>query len=125
MAKTANKKKERGKLLTIMIILVFLLQILDCYGTFALATSPSPWFFMSVVSVFAVIVLSLYGIWRWKRWALYVNFAVLVLGQTMSFVNFFTDKLYFYPPSVILQLHFWALYGPLLWAIHRKWQYFE
>ena len=124
MAQSAGKEKERGKFLTIMIVIMLLLQI-QGFEASNLVTSAPPWFFVSVVSVCVVIMLSLYGIWMWKRWAVYLNIVAVGLGWIMSFGNFLTTRQYYDQISVIVHLPFWALYGLWFWALYRKWRYFE
>ncbi len=119
-------KKERGKFLTIILVLAIFglfqaLYLVTNTSTVsqALGTVPS-WYpvylLVGVVSQAAAIV----GIWMWKRWGVYLLFGWGLIGplvQILLLKPVQYGQLALYMTVASLGLYFWAVY--------RKWHYFE
>ncbi len=121
-------KKDRGLFLTIMLILAFfwaLVSILVPSDPDRMQQSaglgkwyPPFVYFNSFSNLFIV-----WGIWTWKKLAVYLNFISLIVGSWISFLvvrNISPDS-YLIPTifGTILSVGLW------FWVIYRKWKYFE
>jgi hypothetical protein len=133
MAKTANTKKERGKFLTIMLIL-FTFQAIQ--GLYSISSGMRGLTFLGLIpwGIVALMVLEiaiLIGIFYWKRVAIYgfiiYNIAVLLTcSYLLVLLQSFSQSISYLIPSMPVMIN--ATVAPFLllfWAIRRKWKYFE
>jgi hypothetical protein len=125
--------KERGKFLTIMMVVIGLFMVMNILGIIIGGKEylNLPENSSGLVNVLIIIVLNLVeiisfiGIIKWKKsgaWAfLGVMIFSIIFAQFYSVTPPGVDKNYmmamWLPPLVI--------YGLLYWAIYRQWKYFE
>lgn len=117
--------RERGKLLTVMLILGILGLFSSLHG---LLTNPteswksiyeniSSWFKLYILLGDIAVGTSILGIWLWKKWAVYLFVTFVLIGV---FINLLILKpILFIYPATFLGVSLWFL------AIYRKWRYFE
>lgn len=83
-----NRKKERGWLLTLAIILVILSGIVS----FGIAWSESgmrgtnlpTWFIAAAVASAIADIIAGIGLWRWKKWAYYLFLASTIVSIVLG-----------------------------------------
>lgn len=118
-------KAERGKFLTIMIVLgaLGLLQALYYYMNTdmvqqTLGVVPS-WYPMYLLVGVAVQAAGLYGLWIWKKWGAYAIFAwiAITLAAQLTVIKPVQYGEFAYISTALMG-------GLWFWAIHRKWKYF-
>lgn len=119
-------KKNRGKLLTVMIVLAAFGQLQSLYYLTntnlveqAYGTVPS-WFSLYTLFGLLVGVASIVGIWLLKKWAVYL----LAFSTAMAFLM----QLFVLKPVQAGQFAYYMTMvsaGLWFWAIYRKWESFE
>jgi Na+/proline symporter len=110
------KKKERGTLLTIALLVIAI------HGVFAAAlyytSAPEvqrPWIISMMVVHFLANVAAAVGIFYWKKWGLYVYAASTIIALVAGLLAVgIWSTFYMILPLVILG-----------WLIRTKWDYFE
>lgn len=139
MAKIASKKKDRGKFLTVLFFSNGFFLVLSIPSYFAGQTilrsmgvtfTPPLWIVGYSVITLILDVAALYGIWKWKKWGVVLWFVLMGLSILTS-PHLVTQALSSLPNNLrqdtslndyirpIVGLALW------LWAIYRKWKYFE
>ena len=117
--KKKNKPKDRGTLLTILLVVIALHGILAGFFYYFARMDDSiitrPWLVgLMAIHSFANVIAAV-GIWKWKMWAwqLYIASAVLALVVGLLTMGIWSA---FY---MVLPL---AIVG---WALRTKWDYFS
>lgn len=128
--KATAKSADRGKFLTIMLILLLLGQI---YGLYAFAVDEGGYrtdmlggTFNSLLMIieFFMAWASLYGIWKFKKWGVYLYIISVVISLLA----------YLFGPSrpsaspaltIFVTLFMSGIFAIPLWAIKRKWHLFK
>lgn len=117
--------KDRGKFLTIMVILAAFGYLQSLYS-FAntnvvqqtYGTVPN-WFPIYTVLGLLVGVVTIAGIWMWRKWAVYL----LAASTTITFLM----QLFVLKPIQAGQFAYYMTIvsaGLWFWAIYRKWKFF-
>ena len=123
-------KKERGKFLTIMLVLAvfgifqYLFMVTNTNSVNqSLGVVPSWYPIYGLVGI-ASQAIAIVGIWIWKKWGVYLLLGWSLIGVLMQI---FVLK----PAGAAAQYGQLALFmtlgsaGLYFWAVYRKWQYFE
>lgn len=114
--------KKRGAFLTVVIFLQTLFLINNLF-------SPRNKYHL----IFILISFGLlWGIWLWKKWAVYAKFILDGLVYTLVALVSLSDAAKVSEPIfillgafVVIVLAFILTDGLLIWAIKRKWKYFS
>ena len=111
--------KQRGKFLTVMVILAVysLLQRLVLVTDSTLVFPRGFLFFSFLILVLEVTALA--GIWQWKKWAVQLYAASTVL--IYFYVGFLLKPIQPYTQTYVPEL----ILGLSCWAIYRKWKLFN
>jgi hypothetical protein len=128
MAEEQVVKKERGVLLTILLVLGaigILASLFTIFNTSLLlqtyGTLPN-WYIPYMIAGFALGVVNLFGVWKWKKWVIYTLAVSSLVGIIMQ-VFFLKPVNTTTGPMPIIH----SLLSTGLWffAIYRKWRFFE
>lgn len=129
-------KKDRGKFLTIMIGLAVYRYLANVYklanpalSKFTFGLAPG-WFPIYSLIISIVGIISVIGIWKFKKWGVYsliglqlVGFFVLLFTLRPENYPNYTERFQtLYISSFVL---FFIEIGLWVWAISRKWRYFS
>lgn len=121
-------KKERGKLLNLLLILslfglvssvfVFLnpQSLTQAYGTLP------PWYPLYAVISVSFTLVNIYALWQMKKWIVYslgLSAVISVLMPLFILKPIIQGVASVSVASSIISAAFW------FWAIRRKWQYFD
>ena len=111
-------QKERGFWLSLVLVVMALHGIFGTalyYATRTQETLDRPWIIsLMVIHSFANVIAAV-GIWRWKKWALYLYAASTVIAIIAGLVSVGAWSIfYMFLPFAILG-----------WLIKSKWSYFE
>lgn len=68
--------------------------------------------------------VSLYGIWTWKKWGIYLLFASFAIGAAISIFSFQVAALSQFAAPTIL-IGYLLVAGLWIWAASRKWHLFR
>ena len=114
--KAVTRHKERGTILTILLIIMAIHGIFAAYLYSTGAPEVQrPWIIgMMVVHSLADIAAAV-GIWYWKKWGLYVYAASTVLALVAGLISVGIWSVFY----MVLPL---AIIG---WVLRSKWSYFE
>jgi len=121
--KTVNKKKKvvkknRGTLLTIVLVLMAVHGIVAAAMYSTMTTAPEvqrPWIISMMVLHFLANIAAAVGIFYWKKWGIYVYAASTILALVAG----------------LLALGMWSVFYMVLpfvilgWLLRSKWDYFE
>lgn len=117
-------KKNRGILLTLLIVLIGLSDISGLVDSSAYRTVAI------IVSLLGLI--SLVGMWLWKKWALYLQIALYTISFVASLFLLKTPQVMkdygiTYYPFFAIWMVFWGIIPGVLGyiALRKKWKYFE
>lgn len=121
-------KKNRGIFLTIILILPLLELLIGIPSFFdpnrmqqnaGLGNWYPPFIYLNAFLKLFLI----WGMWMWKKWAVYLSFISFIPGLWISFIVLQNIS----PSSALIStiLGFILSAGLLFWAIYRKWKYFE
>jgi hypothetical protein len=116
--KAVVKRKERGTILTILLIIMAVHGIFAAYLYSTMSTAPEvqrPWIIGMMVLHFLANAAAAVGIWYWKKWGLYVYAASTVLAVVAGLISVGIWSLFY----MVLPL---AIIG---WVLRSKWSYFE
>lgn len=111
-------KKERGALLTIVLIIMALHGIFAAYLYSTMTTAPEvqrPWIIGMMVLHFLANVAAAVGIFYWKKWGLYVYTASTILALVAGLISVGMWSVFY----MVLPL---AILG---WMLRSKWDYFD
>lgn len=111
-------KKERGALLTIVLIIMALHGIFAAYLYSTMTTAPEvqrPWIIGMMVLHFLANVAAAVGIFYWKKWGLYVYAASTILALVAGLISVGMWSVFY----MVLPL---AILG---WMLRSKWDYFD
>jgi hypothetical protein len=123
-------KKDRGLLLSAMLVLGFLgtleglamLSNHEMRATMDKMYGKLPeWYNSYTVISFIIILISYYGIYKWKKWGAYLYGAAIGINVAVMF-NTGIAKSFLFPLvaiSTAASAFFWG------WVIYRKWKYFD
>mgnify|MGYP001582633917 CR=1 FL=1 len=125
MAIFKNGKKRRGKLLTFYLILSSIslvsypVVILNPQFSNATYNSIPSWYNLYQIALFTSGLVSIIGLWKWKKWAVYLFFGFIALSFLKNLIlNPVIPKGFF--------LIRWVLVAAIAyWIISRKRRYFE
>ena len=121
--KTVNKKKKvvkknRGTLLTIVLVLMAVHGIVAAAMYSTMTTAPEvqrPWIIGMMVVHFLANVAAAVGIFYWKKWGLYVYAASTIIALVVGLVSVgIWSVFYMLLPFVIVG-----------WLLRTKWDYFD
>ncbi len=117
--KKAVQKKERGTLLTIVLVLMALHGIFATYFYYTVRTQEAdlnrPMILSLMVLHSLANVIAAVGIWYWKKWALYVYAASTIVAMVVG----------------LLTVGVWSVFYMVLpfvivgWVLRTKWEYFD
>ena len=117
---------KRGKFLTVLLVLTALLLFLGIISQIVnlfIDLGPNPFLEQSsfAIIIHTVILglsfLSLYGLWKWKKWGVYMLVGVFIA----SFLHEYSVI-----GGIVVGNIFDLLFAGLwIWAIKRKWKYFS
>ena len=123
-----KKKKDRGAFLTILIIMALVGGVTTLYSDLTNMSTvlsynfenPPLWYQYYFMTSIIITLISVYGIYRWQKWGVYL----LIAHASIAFLIQF----------LIRNIHPWVnLFMPLVavimnglwfWAIYRKRKYF-
>jgi len=124
MAKEKSKGKERGKFLSIFIILGVILSVFTLIPTEGIN---AVYVLGVIVSVLSLIFYRM--IWQWKKLGVYLYIAFSLVALIIYF------PVYYYSPASTGFSGFEAAYfvviltvittSLFIWAVSRKWKYFN
>ena len=114
-----NQSKERGLVLTIILVIMALhgivASVLYYYLRVDTAYLSRPWLVSLMVVHSLADVVAVVGVWFWKRWGMYVYAASTVLALVVGLLSVgMWSVFYMILPLVILG-----------WVLRSKWSYFE
>ena len=126
-------KKDRGKFLTIMLVLVSLTPLVGLVGILLpgsglraggiTVSNPPDWYptysIITVVLGLAFII----GLWMWKKWGVYLAIAYSLISLGAGFA--FNQSSHGPTVNLINQVSPLVSYALFYWAVYRKWKYFE
>jgi lipoprotein signal peptidase len=121
--KATNKKKQavkknRGTLLTIVLVLMAVHGIFAAILYSTMSTAPEvqrPWIITMMVVHFLANVAAAVGIFYWKKWGLYVYAASTILALVAGLISIGIWSVFY----MVLPL---AILG---WMLRNKWDYFD
>ena len=111
-------KKERGTVLTIVLILIAIHGFFAAIMYYTLNTAPEvqrPWIISMMVVHFLANILAAVGIYYWKKWGLYVYTGSTILALIAG----------------LLAIGIWSTFYMVLplailgWLLRSKWDYFD
>lgn len=123
---TSMSPKKHGILLTIF-------MIVTGFGSVSSIVNLNPatlrilygevqwWMYLYVIWGMVSSAIILFGIWKWKKWAIYVfvlNVIIALLMQIFVLPNYANFSLITIVLSLVVSA-FW------FWVIYRKWSHFE
>jgi hypothetical protein len=117
-----QETRTRGAWLTVMLVFFGLAQVLVLFLLLVswrdLVDRGQPGQGIALAAIAATIaaLVALVGIWRWKRWGVYLFGLIVVIG-------FVIDLLTGVPPVALLVRV--ALVALLAWAIRQRWEWFS
>lgn len=128
-------KKDRGIFLTIMLIflLIALLKYIPSLPKSIELQKNTEFINNLYINLyipfkylrFSIALVSIWGMWIWKKWAVYLFFIHNIVGFGMLFMAQ-QDKLpHLYQITIMSIVINILTTGLWLWAIYRKWKYFE
>ena len=113
------QRKERGVVLTILLIIMLLHGIIAAYVfyTYRVETAilDRPWILTLMIIHSLANAIAAAGIWFWKKWALYIYAGSTILALIVGLVSVGIWSVFY----VVLPL---AIVG---WVLRTKWKYFE
>lgn len=126
-------KKERGKLLTAILIILCAGTI---YGFFNLINEnfqeytnyyqlPELWFKAYFWLSWILHVMEIIGLWMWKRWAVYLSIAMILIGLFIQVFFIKVPGIEWYKVLVFLLFPLAVIVGFFLWPVSRKWKFFD
>ncbi|MBI2066182.1 hypothetical protein HYT60_01605 [Candidatus Woesebacteria bacterium] len=126
-------KKERGKFLTAILII---LSVGTIYGFVDLINKnfqeyadyynlPKLWFGAYFWFSWILHVMATIGLWVWKKWAVYLSIATILIGLFIQVFFVKIPGIEWYKVLVLLLLPLTIIVVFLLWPISRKWKYFD
>lgn len=123
-----SKTKDRGKLLTVMIILsvISLLFTLLAFSQPQILHTIYPqtpsWFSFYLIGGMVMGAVQLAGLWMMKRWAVYLLIFTSLLGIVIQLLFFNNGSPQNATNIILSTLVGWLIWG---WAISRKWNQFD
>lgn len=135
--KTTAKSTDRGKFLTIVIVVMFLLMFWDSSTLITNAdnsrTNLLSKSFLEIVMYILLSVaswVSLYGIWKFKKWGVYLFFGSSLVGLISGMLAFKWSEISLGIFGLSILLIFTLIILAILfliplWAIKRKWHLFK
>lgn len=126
MTRGVTIKKDRGKLLTTLLILASLilpwnfLYLIDKELVSKTYGSVPNWFNIYYAFIIFGGGLSLVGTWMWKKWSVYL--AVFIAAIAHLVLLLFLKPSNYGLVNYLGNVPIFALWG---WAIYRKWKFFE
>lgn len=128
--KELTSNKNRGKFLTVVIILLLLLSVLDLTrivfnfnGWLAEIAGEPDWYMYFYAISFIGEFVSLYGLWMFKKWGFYLFLLLNLIW--MIYLVAFPDPLFNTSLFIVMLIFIFILIFALpLWAIRRKWHLF-
>ena len=116
--------KDRGKFLTVMIVLAAFGYLQSLYYLTntnvieqAYGAVPS-WFSFYALVGFGIGIITMVGIWLWKKWAVYLLVASTTITLLMQLFVLKPVQGQFVYYMTIVSASIW------FWAIYRKWKNF-
>ncbi len=127
-------KKDRGIFLTIILLLPLLGILVGIPGLFdpdrmKQSAGLGNWYPVFIYFNVFLTPFLVWKMWMWKKWAVYVTFISSIVGSWISFIvqqHIQIQYNIFSPFSLISTIFTLILSkGLWLWAVYRKWRYFE